>query len=825
MVTLSQFTSKFGSPSKKKAKKTLSALTKVSPTANALNLGAKTVGNLTKNPFKTAASRLSNISRTPAKPKQPAKPAQARLVPNVVDGVDVNKPKAGTISFTKSSSSPFPFIKKEQAVVKRPETPAPTLIGSTKEVQKPSFQSYTPEQDKVMVQSILLSQRKGEGLTDEQLNYVTAKQTESLFNQQDSIRQAEEALKASELREAEAIKAEEARIESLSQKLRSERDVKLQEMQARLDAQYAPIRARAEEQAGERQSTQERLLGATGRLTGSVGVQAMDAIEREKTQLLNSIEAEKRAAFELERARLEGADGDTLDALGMQLSSRRQAAETQKQNNIAALEQLKLDASAQGDNQLIEFLSAQQLSTSMGGQEADARLSEGLGYLVDASGAAILSEDGNQIPYGASTSAGAKILDTIQDPATGQFFVTKQFNDGTVYAEPIMLGTPQNTEFAGSPDQNSLVATYSQIFNGSSYNAEGIDLAGKKGSAITSPIAGTVISAQDDGGWGNRVRIQDAQGQIHAFSHLDSIGVQVGQQISPLSFLGTMGNTGNVLKGDGSKPNAEELAAGRGTHLDYTVFDANGNKMPLSVAKAYAGIGETPFAQQPASSFATTPKAAIAAQAAATKAQQSLTADQQKEKEKIQKSDDYKALTKLVQVEDAVNNYKRVFEELGSKPNFVGADSQRLSTAYQGAIMELKNAFELGALAGPDLALLQANLPDPTSFSPALITRGGGEGIASSIEEVLNTLSLKRKGYDSRLDSLGIANFPELRVSSTAVDPQPSIGGQAYAFKAFNADYQTKPGVTQNEVNDIAELMKTQAGLAQAISLGLITPR
>ncbi len=57
--------------------------------------------------------------------------------------------------------------------------------------------------------------------------------------------------------------------------------------------------------------------------------------------------------------------------------------------------------------------------------------------------------------------------------------------------------------------------------------------------------------------------------------------------------IGTMGNTGNVLKGDGTKPSEEELEEGRGTHLDYTVYDKDNKKLPLNIALAYSGIENT----------------------------------------------------------------------------------------------------------------------------------------------------------------------------------------------------------------------------------------
>lgn len=119
---------------------------------------------------------------------------------------------------------------------------------------------------------------------------------------------------------------------------------------------------------------------------------------------------------------------------------------------------------------------------------------------------------------------------------------------------------------------SSLVADYQQIFKGSSANSFGVDLAGSTGSPIRSSTQGVVVFAGPNGGWGNQVRIMDENGQIHQYSHLNDISVQPGQSVGSGAFLGGMGNTGNVLKADGSPVNDAERAAGRGTHLDYTVY-------------------------------------------------------------------------------------------------------------------------------------------------------------------------------------------------------------------------------------------------------------
>lgn len=81
-------------------------------------------------------------------------------------------------------------------------------------------------------------------------------------------------------------------------------------------------------------------------------------------------------------------------------------------------------------------------------------------------------------------------------------------------------------------------------------------------------MSGTVVKVHnaDDNAYGKYVEIQDEEGRIWKYSHLHSVGVEVGQSISHDSYLGQMGNTGNTFSSRGSK---EE---GYGTHLDLRLY-------------------------------------------------------------------------------------------------------------------------------------------------------------------------------------------------------------------------------------------------------------
>lgn len=101
---------------------------------------------------------------------------------------------------------------------------------------------------------------------------------------------------------------------------------------------------------------------------------------------------------------------------------------------------------------------------------------------------------------------------------------------------------------------------------GSPYWKHGLDIDLKIGDPVPSPVTGTVIYVGSNGGFGNQVKIRDAQGREHWLSHLQASNVKVGQQVGKGTVIGTGGNTGSVIPSGG----------GDGSHLDYTVKDANG---------------------------------------------------------------------------------------------------------------------------------------------------------------------------------------------------------------------------------------------------------
>ncbi|MBU8770340.1 aggregation-promoting factor C-terminal-like domain-containing protein [Cytobacillus oceanisediminis] len=95
----------------------------------------------------------------------------------------------------------------------------------------------------------------------------------------------------------------------------------------------------------------------------------------------------------------------------------------------------------------------------------------------------------------------------------------------------------------------------------------GIDIAMPKGAPVGATMGGKVVYAgfgqkgSGYGGYGNVVVVKDSAGRLHQYSHLDSIGVKVGQTVGNGAVIGKAGSTGRST----------------GPHLDYIVKNSKGN--------------------------------------------------------------------------------------------------------------------------------------------------------------------------------------------------------------------------------------------------------
>ncbi|MFC7302709.1 M23 family metallopeptidase [Streptomyces monticola] len=80
----------------------------------------------------------------------------------------------------------------------------------------------------------------------------------------------------------------------------------------------------------------------------------------------------------------------------------------------------------------------------------------------------------------------------------------------------------------------------------SSGSHTGIDFHAASGTAVHAVGSGTVVEAGWGGSYGNNVVIKMNDGTYTQYGHLSSIGVSVGQSVTPGSQIGLSGATGNV---------------------------------------------------------------------------------------------------------------------------------------------------------------------------------------------------------------------------------------------------------------------------------------
>ncbi|MEU8693844.1 M23 family metallopeptidase [Streptomyces sp. NPDC048665] len=80
----------------------------------------------------------------------------------------------------------------------------------------------------------------------------------------------------------------------------------------------------------------------------------------------------------------------------------------------------------------------------------------------------------------------------------------------------------------------------------SSGSHTGIDFHAASGTPVHAVGSGTVVSTGWGGAYGNQIVIRMADGMYTQYGHLSSIGVTVGQQVTPGEQIGLSGATGNV---------------------------------------------------------------------------------------------------------------------------------------------------------------------------------------------------------------------------------------------------------------------------------------
>ena len=147
-------------------------------------------------------------------------------------------------------------------------------------------------------------------------------------------------------------------------------------------------------------------------------------------------------------------------------------------------------------------------------------------------------------------SDGKKMITELTQKRNSQV-IDKTIEDEKVLIEPKAEVTVVGTKIMPSKGEGSFkwptVGGYISSDMGTRWGKlhRGIDIARPSSRAILASDNGVVVSAGQDGTYGNKVVINHNNGYKTLYAHLSSISVSVGQTVSQGTNLGVMGSTGN----------------------------------------------------------------------------------------------------------------------------------------------------------------------------------------------------------------------------------------------------------------------------------------
>lgn len=132
-------------------------------------------------------------------------------------------------------------------------------------------------------------------------------------------------------------------------------------------------------------------------------------------------------------------------------------------------------------------------------------------------------------------------------------------------------------------------------------------------------------------------------------------------------------------------------------------------------------------------------------------------------------TDFMKGMTGINELTGALNTYETALRDAGGASSMaLGEKRAKLQAAYTSLKMGLKNAFELGALTGPDVAVLEGMLIDPTSPKLMLI---GDKGVTEQIAQTRSYL----KNREGALESTYSRTNPAKKGAAPAPAAAPKV--------------------------------------------------
>ena len=376
--------------------------------------------------------------------------------------------------------------------------------------------------------------------------------------------------------------------------LEEQRAELVRKKQAELDAEFERSKGLMTQGAERQKDASQTRFSFSGFGRSNKNDEALGLIEQSLNEDIMIADQKRSAALALFEAQQREADESTLQSL-------RDSIDTLKlQEDQAKIERANKIADLNAENKVSGLDAINNLITGLGltadtpastfDKDLTELINDGYLYKTSSSGVPMRVTDANgrDIATGVNESAESDLqyVPPLQNPLTGSL-ITPAYafdkNSGMMF-QVGQDGQPQQIP-GGSQQAITNYKNFSEytkaigngtVVKGSPYHTgTQVDIDGKIGDLIPSFVTGTVknvISSKDDkSGFGTHVVVEDAQGNQFLYGHLNGASVGVGQKIMAGQPIGTMGNTGQVIKS----------AGGDGSHLHIQVKDKSGKLISL----------------------------------------------------------------------------------------------------------------------------------------------------------------------------------------------------------------------------------------------------
>ncbi|QEL21858.1 peptidoglycan DD-metalloendopeptidase family protein [Bosea sp. F3-2] len=151
-------------------------------------------------------------------------------------------------------------------------------------------------------------------------------------------------------------------------------------------------------------------------------------------------------------------------------------------------------------------------------------------------------------PPGNAGGVGGPFVPVNLDPAAGPFEATLTALQPRMASVMRLRGVidqlPLARPMAGDHDFTSNFGYRTDPFTRGLAMHTGVDFRAETGSSILATAPGKVVAAEYNGGYGNMVEVEHANGLSTRYAHMSAISVSVGQIVKTGSVLGRVGSTG-----------------------------------------------------------------------------------------------------------------------------------------------------------------------------------------------------------------------------------------------------------------------------------------